>query len=304
MLGITAAIVVSVLAGVWSQGRWPESTQAGTRRALDAMLYLALPFIAFFVIADTELTTGGGIGLGLAYAELTVVGLLAWLLARRVFALGPAGTATMVVSVIMANTGYLGVPLNRALLGADDLGAAITFDAIVSGPAFYVFGFAVAAALTTSGAPVRERLRTFVTRNPPLLAVLAALVAPDVLAPDVLVDIAEVAVIGLLPVGFFVLGVTLAAETGGGSVSFPPQLSGPVAAVVVLRMAVAPALMAGLALATVDVPDAYLLQAAMPVGINTLVVAHAYDLDLGLACSAVAWSTAIAVVAGLATIII
>jgi hypothetical protein len=29
----------------------------------------------------------------------------------------------------------------------------------------------------------------------------------------------------------------------------------------------------------IEIPDAYLVQAAMPVGINTLVVAHAYDRD-------------------------
>lgn len=302
MLGLTLAIVVSVAAGVWAHGRHGERAQLVTRRVLDAMLYVALPFITFFVVARTELTAGVGVGLALAYVELALVGLLAWLLARRVFGLGTAPTAAMVVGVVMANTGYLGVPLNRALLGSDELGPAITFDAIVSGPMFYVFGFAIAAALTTSGEPVRERVRTFVTRNPPLLAVLAALAAPDALAPDVMVDIARSAVFGLLPVGFFVLGVTLAAESEKGAFAFPPRLTGPVATVVALRMAVAPALMAGLAAATVAVPDAYLLQAAMPVGINTLIVAHAYDLDLGLASSAVAWSTAIAVVAGLATL--
>ena len=46
-------------------------------------------------------------------------------------------------------------------------------------------------------------------------------------------------------------------------------------------------------------PDAYLLQAAMPVGVNTLVVAHAYDLDETLAAAALAWSTALALAAAL-----
>lgn len=66
-----------------------------------------------------------------------------------------------------------------------------------------------------------------------------------------------------------------------------------------LRLAVAPLLLLGLAALTVDVPDAYLVQAAMPVGINMLVVAHAYNLDLPLAVSALAWSTTIAIAAGL-----
>jgi predicted permease len=37
----------------------------------------------------------------------------------------------------------------------------------------------------------------------------------------------------------------------------------------------------------------------MPVGVNTLVVAHAYDLDRALASAALAWSTALALTAAL-----
>lgn len=304
MLGLTAAIIASVAAGVWAHGRWGERTQGWVARIVQAMLYVLLPFITFFVVARTELTAGVGLGILFAYVELAIVGALAWLAARRLFGLGPVGQATMVVCVIMANTGYLGVPLNAAILGSEDLGPAITFDAAVSGPMFYVFGFAVAAALTTRGEPLGDRVRVFLFRNPPLLAVVAALLVPDAVAPDVMVDIAEAVVFALLPVGFFILGVTLAAETGGGSFRFPPPLSRPAATVVGLRMLLAPALLAAMAAATVTVPDAYLLQAAMPVGINSIVVAHAYDLDLGLASTAVAWSTAVAVVAGLGTLVV
>jgi predicted permease len=201
----------------------------------------------------------------------------------------------VVLAAIMANTGFLGVPLVATLLGHDELGAAITYDALVTGPMFFVVAFAVAAALTTRGEPAGLRVRAFVLRNPPLLAVAAALVAPDALAPDVLVDIARAAVVGLAPIGFFVVGVQLATERIG----FPPALSAPVAVVVGLRMVVAPLLMLGLAGATGGVPDAYLVQAAMPICINTLVVAHAYDLDRALASAALAWSTALALAAGL-----
>ena len=302
MLALTVAIAVSVAAGVGAERRWGEGAQVAARWALNAMLYVALPFIAFFVVARTELTTGIAVGLVLAYLGLAVVGLVAWGIARRLLGLGPTATATLVIATVMANTGYLGVPLNAALLGPDALGPAITFDAVVSGPMFYVAGFAIAAGFTTRGDPIGQRLRTFATRNPPLLAVVAALLAPDVMAPDALVDVAELAVLGLLPVAFFVLGVTLAAEADDGALRFPPPLTAPIATIVGLRMVAAPALLLGLSAVTVTVPDAYLLQAAMPVGINTLVVAHAYDLDLGVASGAIVWSTAIAVAAGLASV--
>ncbi len=203
--------------------------------------------------------------------------------------------AMVVVAAIMANSGYFGAPVVATLLGHDELGAAVTFDALVGGPVFFVAAFGVAALFTTRGQPPARRLRTYVLRNPPLIAVAAALVAPDALAPDVLVDVARVAIVVLAPIGFFVVGVRLAVERIG----FPPALNAPVAVVVGLRLVVAPLLMLGLAAVVSDVPDAYLLQAAMPVGVNTLVVAHAYDLDHAIAAAALAWSTALALVAAL-----
>lgn len=292
---LALAILASVATGVWAEDRYGEGALRLSRRILDAMLYAALPFIVFFVLARTELTAGAGIGLLFGYASLAVVGAVAYLLATRVLELPVSSAAMVVVAAIMGNTGFLGAPVVATLLGHDDLGAAITYDALVSGPMFFVVAFAVAAALTTRGQSAGMRVRTYLLRNPPLLAVAAALVAPDALAPDVLVDVARALLIGLAPLGFFVAGVQLATERIG----FPPPLSAAVGVVVVLRIGLAPLLLIGLATAsTVDVPDAYLLQAAMPVGVNTLVVAHAYDLDRGLAAAAFAWSTAIAMAAG------
>jgi len=67
VLALTVAIAVSVAAGVGAERRWGEGAQVAARWALNAMLYVALPFIAFFVVARTELTTGIAVGLVLAY---------------------------------------------------------------------------------------------------------------------------------------------------------------------------------------------------------------------------------------------
>jgi predicted permease len=77
-------------------------------------------------------------------------------------------------------------------------------------------------------------------------------------------------------------------------------MTAPVASALVLRLLVAPAVLVALAAPLVSLPDAYLLLAAMPTGINTLVVAHVYGLDLRIAAGAIAWSTAIVVIAGVA----
>ena len=295
MLALALAILAAIAAGAGAQRRLGARAETLTRWLLGALLYVALPFIAFFVLARAGFGAGEGIGLALAYVMHAVVGLLAWAIAARVLHLSARATATVIVATIMANTGYLGAPLVNTLLGHDQLGAAITYDVLISGPMFFFVAFAVAAAFTTRGEPAATRVRTFITRNPPLIAVAAGLAAPDALAPDVLVDIARVGVIALAPLGFFVVGVQLAAESRGTTL----RLSAPVAAVIALRMAVAPLLMIGAVTVAGGVPDAYLVQAAMPVGINMLVVVQAYDLDRAIAASALAWSTAIALVAGL-----
>jgi predicted permease len=54
----------------------------------------------------------------------------------------------------------------------------------------------------------------------------------------------------------------------------------------------------GLSTLLIDVPAPYLVQAAMPTGVNTLVVAHAYGLDRRIAAGAIAWTTTIVVCVG------
>ena len=74
----------------------------------------------------------------------------------------------------------------------------------------------------------------------------------------------------------------------------------PVGAAILLRLAIAPGLLLLLSLPFIDLPGPYLLLAAMPCGINTLLVAHVYGLDAKLDAQAVAWTTAIAVIAAIA----
>ena len=296
MIWVTLAIVASTAIGVGAERRYGERAQATSSALIGVLLWTVLPFVTFFSLARLELTSGVGAGLVIAYAELLVVAVLAYFAGSRLLKLRREQTGSLILVSMLANTGYLGVPLCAALLGSGAVGAAIAFDTVVSGPMFFGFGFAVGAAFgTLAGDSTRERLRSFVVRNPPLIAVVLGLLAPDALAPDVLVDVAHVLVFAVLPVGFFILGVNLASEAEDGALAFPPPLTSAVGVALGLRLLVAPALMLGLAAVVIDVPDAYLVQAAMPSGINSLVVAHAYGLDLRICASALAWSTTIVV---------
>src|SRR4029078_5288207 len=129
-----------------------------------------------------RLHLGGGVGSGLvlAFVELAIVGLLAYLIGTRGLRLSRARLGARILTVILANTGYLGIPLNGALLGHDALAPAIAWDTIVSQVVLYTAGFAVGAACgTEAGESPRERLRAFLTRNPVLWALLVGLALPD-----------------------------------------------------------------------------------------------------------------------------
>jgi malate permease and related proteins len=305
MVAVALAIGVSVALGVGAERRYRARAEAAARAVLGLMFWVLIPFVSFFSLARLHITGGVGVGLALGYTELSLVGVAAYLVGTRVLHLPRVSLGALICVVTLANTGYLGLPMTRALLGAHALAAAIAFDALVSGPTFYLSGFAIGAAFgARAGRGARERLETFVLRNPPLLSAVAGLLAPDRLAPDRLVHAAHSAVDLLLVLGFFALGVNLAAEAQEGALRIPPPLTPAVGSAIALRLLAAPALMLGLSAVTVAVPHAYLLEAAMPCGINSLVVAHAYGLDLKLTSSAVAWTTTLVVAAGLASVVL
>jgi predicted permease len=297
-----AVIVIAALAGVAAERRWRDRAAATARAGLSASLYTLLPFVTFFNLARLELDVNVGVGILIGYVALATASVLAWW-AGRAMELPRASRGALIVCVLVANTGYLGYPLCASLLGFDSLGEAVAYDILLSAPALLLAGFAVGAAFgDRAGEGPRERAIAFFTRNPPLYAAIAALIAPDALAPDALVDASRVAVVALLPIGFFAVGAILAEEADEGHLTIGSPLRAPVSVAIGLRLVVAPGLLYLLSLPLIDLPGPYLLLAAMPCGINTLLVSHVYGLDLRLAARAVAWSTAITVVGATASL--
>jgi predicted permease len=296
MAAIVAAIIVSTGAGIWAEVRYGGRAGAASRRALLFVLYVVLPPTTFFNLARVNFDANVGAGIALAYVALGCAALIAWIVATRLLRLSRAATGSVICCTLVANTGYLGYPLVAALLGFDRLSEAVVYDVLVSGPALLIGAFSVGAAFgQRAGETPRQRVTAFFIRNPPLYAAALALVAPDALAPDALVDASRIAIVAILPLGFFAVGTALAQESAEGAVPVPPPFDRPVALAVGARLAVAPLLLYLVALPLIDLPGAYLLLAAMPCGINTMVVTHAYGLDLRISAGAVAWSTAIAV---------
>jgi predicted permease len=293
-----AAIAVSGSAGVAAEQRWPARAVGWARRALVISLYTLIPFVIFFNLARVHLNADATSGLAIGWVAILSAAGLAWLSGDRLLRLRRPVTGSVITGTLIPNSGYLGYPLVASLLGFHALGQAVVYDVVVSVPCLLLLGFGVGAAFgTKAGVGFGERIVAFFTRNPPLYAAMAGLLAPDTLAPDTLVDISRGAVIALLPIGFFAVGAVLAEEVEEGTLELSSPFHLPLGSTILLRLVIAPGLLLLLSLPFIDVPGPYLLLAAMPCGVNTLLVAHVYGLDAKLAAQAVAWTTTIAVIA-------
>ena len=294
------AIAVSASAGVAAEQRWPATAVSWARRLLVISLYTLIPFVVFFNLDRAQLNAdlAGGLVTGWV-AILSAVG-LAWVAGSRLLRLARPSTGTLISTTAVPNSGYLGYPLTASLLGFHALGQAVVYDVIVVSPCLLLIAFGAGASFgTRAGESPRERAIAFFTRNPPLYAAIAAVIAPASFAPDVLVDISRGMVIALLPIGFFAVGAVLAEEAEEGTLELGSPFSPPIRAAILLRLAIAPGLLLLLSLPFIDLPGPYLLLAAMPCGVNSLLVSHVYGLDAKLAAQAVAWTTSIAVFAAL-----
>src|SRR5437764_2999695 len=183
MILVALAVLASTAFGVVSEHRFAGAPRAA-RAALGVMLYLLVPFVSFVNIAHLRLSGGAGVGLVAAYLAIAAAGTMAWAIGRWWLRLGRPALGAVILCVVVVNTGYLGLPMAVALLGTGALSSAVAYDQIVSGPMFLLVGFAIGAAFGgRAGNTRRERFRAFITRNPPLLAVVAGLIAPASLAP-------------------------------------------------------------------------------------------------------------------------
>jgi malate permease and related proteins len=295
MLAIAATSLIALLAGVSVERHWGSKARNLSGRLLEIVVYAVMPVVVFFTVVELKITGAVGAGLAFGWAERLVALGAAWLIGSKLLALSRPALGALMVVVAVANTGYLGIPLTALLLGNShgQIGLAVTYDNLVNSPVVLLLGFGIGAAYgTRAGRSSRDRLKTFITRNPPLFAFIAALLMPDSFNPGWGTTLAHTLAIGIAPVGFFALGVNLMLEHDETGVRvFPPPFTAPIAVALAVRLLVAPAVMLGLSALVLKVPDTFLLEAAMPSGINALVVAHLYGLDMKVTVGAIAWST-------------
>lgn len=295
MIWIALTIVAATWAGLVAERRMPGRAGPGSRKVLTGVLYTALPAVVFFNLVRVELDRDFALGIALAWVAVIACGFLAFVIGARFLALERPQIGALLCCILVANTAYLGYPLVAALLGTERLGEAVAFDVAVGTMALLIGAFSVGAAFgTKAGETPRQRVRAFFTRNIPLYAAALAMIAPDALAPGWAIDASRVAIVLMLPIGFFAVGAALAEGEEDEPFRFPP-LTRPTAVVIAIKLVLMPALLFAIALPLIDLPATFLLLAAMPSGLNAMIVVQAYGLDLKITANALVWTTAIVV---------
>lgn len=303
VLLVVVAVVLAVAAGVAIERRLGGRAAHRLRgRIVRLMLFVLMPFVSYVSVARLHLTASIGIGVVLALVLLCTMTVLMFLLARGPLGLDKPTAGAAMVCTIQANTGFFGLPLCAVLFTDAEFAQAVVYDVLVSAPAFVFGSYTIGALLGTRGEGKHLGRHTLTTllKNPVMYALGIALLVPDAWAPDALVFPSKLAVYALLPLGFIVVGITLASEADEGALRIPPPLTRAVACVLALRMAIPPLIVLAVSLLVVRLPATYPLLAAMPSGVNTVIVAHQTGLNLRLTADATTWTSAVAVIVTLA----
>lgn len=295
---LVAVMVAATLAGIGAERRWHGTVERRSRDTMGLLLTWVLPLVYLVLVSrlHVDLTLVSGLLTG--FVALGAAGVLAWFVATRFLHLPRSTVGAVVLAVIVTNTGYFGLPLVRTVLGGHELGPAVAWDSLVGQPTLFIGAFAVGAAFGVGGedgdVPGGSRVVAFL-KNPLLWASLLGLAIPGD-APDWAGDVAQVVVVAVLPVGFFVVGVQLSAQGEGGSLLrdargrlIPPE----VGLAIVLRLLVAPLIVVIASVVALDLPPGMLLQAAAPSGLNGMLVAHRFGLDFRPVAASIVWTTLI-----------
>jgi malonate transporter and related proteins len=281
--------------GAGRLGLLDETAAAGVNTFV---FYFALPAFLFGLMSSSpigEVVNGPFIG---AYVTASLaVFTLAALAGHRLFRLGRAEAAVQGLAAVLANTGYMGIPLISAVFGAEaavPIVVGLTLDGILMIP----LGIIIIESSKGSAESLRGTvLSTFsaLAKNPLILAIFAGLAASAV-GLDTPTPVANF--LDLLggtagPCALFALGATLAAREVAGGTAEVSYMS-------FMKLAIHPAALFLTTTVLFDVPPlwatAALLGAALPIAANVFIVARQYDVYVVRTSSAILVSTAVSII--------
>jgi hypothetical protein len=282
---LTFAAIVGVGALLRSTGLLSPSDV----RPLNAIIVnVGLPAFIFQAVRGADLGADLWRVVLISWGVFLAVIMLAWLVSS-VRAHDPARRGAIMLTAAFGNTGFIGYPVTAALLGGAAVPLAVFSDVFGTVFALVIVGLPVAARLSGGGDRV-SLLRELLT-FPAVLALVAGLVARAVPVPESVSSGLDLLATIVAPLIMLSVGIMLRPRS-------LVRRFADIALVVMLRLAVAPALalMGGDMFASGDVLRVAVLQAGMPTMMLTLVVGERFGLDTDFIASAIFVTTLLSAV--------
>ena len=270
------------------------------------VFYIALPAFLFGLMSSSplgEVVNGPFIG---AYVTASLaVFTLAALLGSRLFQIGRSEAAVQGLAAVLANTGYMGIPLISAVFGREGalpVVVGLTLDGVLMIPLGIII---IESSKGRAEGLFETALTTFyaLTRNPLILSIFAGLAfsATGLTPPEPATNFLDLLGDTAGPCALFALGATLAGrQVAGGAAE--------VSYMTLMKLAVHPAALYLTTTLLFDVDPLWatagLLGAALPIAANVFIVTRQYDVYVARTSTAILVSTAVSMISVSALLLI
>ena len=182
------------------------------------------------------------------------------------------GQRTFAVTTGVANYGYLPLPIMAAIWGRESQGVLLVHNVGVEAAVWTV------GVLILNGLSVREGWRKLL--NPVVITLVGAMLVnlsgAVRFVPEIVMNTVHALAICAIPIGLVMIGVSLANYLGDVRALISPKV---VASASLLRLAIFPVLILGVAKwlpCPIELKRVLVIQAAMPTGVFTIVLARHY----------------------------
>lgn len=232
------------------------------------------------------------------HVDASLAGVIAmpWLLAAMTVALVALATrwlgcrrdehAVLLLCVALGNTGFIGYPMVRALLGEHALPYAVVYDQFGTFVLLSTFGLYVVARYSGDKPPTLRQIGQRMLKFPPLWALLLGLTVMPEQPPPWIGSALQKLADALLPLVMIAVGLSI-------RLKLPRDEVKPLAAGLLLKLAVLPAVALPLALLfgmRGQMLQATVLESAMPSMISAGALAIAHQLAPRLAAALIGYS--------------
>src|ERR671911_197466 len=276
----------------YGAGRFRLLSEASIAGVNAFVFYFALPAFLFNLVATSQLKNILNISFVAAYLSAGFsVFVVAALLGRLLFKVGPGEAALQGSAAVLGNTGYMGLPLVAAVFGEE---AAIPLVLGLTLEVTLIIPFTIALVEATKGSGGWSRVPSSVTdalaRNPLIVAIFAGALfsATGLGLPTPVENFTDLLGGAAGPCALFALGATLAGQRLSSGIAEVSYMT-------TFKLLIHPAAMYLATTYLFDVDPLWatvaILGASLPVAANVFIVAKQYDTYVERVSSAILVST-------------